>query len=174
MELLGAIVVALTVTACATSLTSDIDVDSQAAEGVDFSALNSYAWLATAQILNDPAGQWEPRGFDADAEIRFLIDKDLRTRGFAEVDSNPDVLVAYLAGIDMAALKLKKDPETKLEVLKNQPAGALAIVLVDATTGEPIWGAIATGKVKSEASDTDARKRLAYAVEKMIKRLPKS
>ena len=141
---------------------------------VDFSAIKTYSWLASAQIINDPKGRWEPRGFDADEEIRFLINRELRKRGFTQVETNPDVYVAFLAGVNMEALNLSKDPKTKLRVLTKEPEGALALVLLDGTTSEAIWGAVAGDRVESELDVESSKKRLDYAGTTMIKRLPRS
>ena len=72
--------------------------------------------LDTAQIVNDPLGKWEPPGFDADAEIKFLIDRELRKRGMSQNSIDPDLVVVFAAGIDMDALELKVDPETKIDI----------------------------------------------------------
>lgn len=173
-RLLLVLVLALVLGACASQLTKTINVDSQASSTADFSAVKTYQWLASAQILNDPSGQWEPRGFDADAEIRFLINRELRNRGITEVESNPDVFVAFIGGVDMDAMDWKVDPKTKLQVLANEPEGALAVILMDVNTGDPIWGAVASDNVQGTLSADDARKRLDYAVTQMFKRLPKS
>lgn len=170
----GILALALVVGACANPLTKNINVDSQASANADFASIKTYQWLASAQILNDPNGQWEPRGFDADAEIRFLINRELRKRGITEVESNPDVFVAYVGGVDMDAMDWKVDPKTKLQVLANEPEGALAVVLLKTTTGDPIWGAVASDNVQGTQSADDARKRLDYAVTQMFKRLPSS
>ena len=160
--------------ACANPLTKNIEVESQASANADFGAISSYQWLASAQILNDPRGQWEPRGLDGDAEIRFLINRELRARNITEVASDPDVFVAYVAGVDMAALDWEKDPKTELKVLTEHAEGAIAVVLVDARTGDPIWGAIASDRVEGQSSVEDTRTRLDYAVSRMFRQLPQS
>jgi hypothetical protein len=172
-SVISAIVIGLFVTACATALTKDIKVDTESAPNANLGAYKTYAWIAAAQILNDPAGQWEPRKFDADAEIRFLINNELRKKGMSEVDRNPDMLVAYIAGVDMAALELKEDPKQEMEVLKNSPKGALAVMFIDTATIKPIWAGVAVGNVKTERSAEDSKKRLNYAVAEMFKKLPK-
>lgn len=169
-----AIALALVLGACANPLTRNINVDAQVSDTADFPAIKSYRWLASAQILNDPQGQWEPRGLDSDAEIRFLINRELRARGIAEVDANPDVFVAYIAGVDMDAMDWEKDPQTELQVLTNNPEGALAVVLIDASTGDPVWAAVASDRVEKEQTVENARVRLDYAVTQMFKRLPSS
>ncbi len=81
----------LLVTGCATSVTSDIKVDSEADATIKFSGYKTYAWLGSASILYDPAGKWEPPGFDADAEIKFLIDRE-----FTRLKVNPPLIAQAL------------------------------------------------------------------------------
>jgi hypothetical protein len=121
----------------------------------------------------DPEGQWEPPQFDADAEIKFLIDRELRAHGMAESSSNPDLIVAFAAGIDMATMEIKTDPESKLETLENVPKGALSVILIDAKTGLAIWGGIATGEVQQNPDQNVTKQRLDYAVTSMFKQLKK-
>lgn len=173
-KILGMLVLALVLGACANPLTKNINVDSQVSDTADFSAIKTYRWLASAQILNDPKGQWEPRGLDSDAEIRFLINRELRARGITEVDANPDVFVAYIGGVDMDSMEWQKDPKTDMQVLKAQPEGALAIVLVDAQTGDPVFGGVASDRVESEQTVENARIRLDYAVTQIFRRMPSS
>lgn len=169
-----ALLAGLYLAGCATPLTKTINVDSQTVPGVDFSQYQTYEWAATAQILNDPDGQWEPVGFDADEEIRFLINREMRKLGFNQVAMDPDLLMVYVAGVDMAALEFKKDPKTKLDVLSTEARGALAIILLDAKTGDAVWAAVADDQIRRPGITTnDAKERLDYAVTKMLKRLPK-
>lgn len=172
-SVISAIVIGLFVTACATALTKDIKVDTQSVPDANLGAYKTYAWIAAAQILNDPDGQWEPRKFDADAEIRFLINEQLRKKGMTEVDRNPDMLVAYIAGVDMAALELKEDPKQEMEVLQNTPKGALSVMFIDTATAKPVWAGVAVGNVKVERSAEDSKKRLNYAVAEMFRKLPR-
>jgi len=173
-SILVAVFTAFLISGCATTtLTKDIDVDTQAAPGVDINKFESYAWIATAQILNDPQGQWEPRAFDADAEIRFLIDRELRKRGVSEVERNPDMLVAYIAGVDMEALELKQDPKQDMEVLQNNPKGALAVIFISPVNGKALWAGRAVANVEGKRSSEETKKRLDYAVSEMFGKLPK-
>ncbi len=172
-SVISAIVIGLFVTACATTtLTKDIKVDTETAPQTDLGTYKTYAWVAAAQIVNDPSGQWEPPNFDADAEIRFLINSALRKKGMSEVDRNPDMLVAYIAGVDMAALELKEDPKQEMEVLKHSPKGALVVMFVDTATIKPIWAGVAVGNMKMQRSAEDSKKRLDYAVAEMFRKLP--
>ena len=169
-----AVFAGLLVSACAsTTLTKDIDVEVQSAPGMKMNNYKSYAWIATAQILNDPQGQWEPRDFDADAEIQFLIDRELRKRGISQVDLNPDMLVAYIAGVDMEALELKEDPKQDMEVLQNNPRGTLAVLFISPVNGKALWAGVAVADVEGKRSSEDTKKRLDYAVSEMFRKLPK-
>jgi hypothetical protein len=173
-EFMAVVFAALVISGCvSTKLTEDIDVDVQAAPGVDVDGFKTYAWIATAQILNDPQGQWEPRNFDADAEIRFLIDRELRKRGVTQVERNPDMLVAYIAGVDMEALELKEDPKQDMQVLQNDPKGALAVIFISPVNGRALWAGVATANVEGQRSSEDTKKRLDFAVSEMFRRLPK-
>ena len=155
---------------CATA-TKDIKVDAETRSGADLAGYKTYAWLGSAQIINDPRGQWEPPQLDADAEIRWLIDRELRKRGMIEVNRGPDVLVGFAAGINMEALELVKDPETKADSMKNVPKGALVVVLADARTRIPVWVGTATADLQEKPDVETAKKRLDYAVTQMFKKM---
>ncbi len=157
---------------CANVPVDDITIESEADPKVNFSGYKTYAWLGSAGILHDPQGQWEPPKFDADAEITFLIDQELRKRGMTEVNDNPDMLVAYALGMDMAALKAKEDPASNMHMLENVPQGALIVVLIDPETEFVTWLSVATAELKGLESEM-AKQRLKYAVNKMFAGLPK-
>ncbi len=155
---------------CAT-VTKDIKVDAETRRGADLTGYKSYAWLGSAQIINDPRGQWEPPQLDADAEIRWLIDRELRKRGMTEVTTRPDVLVGFAAGINMEALELVENPETGAGSMQNVPKGALVVVLADAATRVPVWIGTATGDIQEKPTVEMAKKRLDYAVTEMFKKI---
>ena len=167
------VMIIMLVTGCTSVATKDIEVDAAADPKVNFSGYRSYAWLGSAAIVNDAYGQWEPPAFDADAEITFLLDRELRARGMSEDSSDPDLVVAFAAGIDMDALGLKTDPETKTDMLANVPQGALIVVLVDSDTGFVVWAGVATADVQQNADANTMKARLDYAVTKMLKKLPR-
>jgi len=159
--------------ACASSVTRDIEVEAEASPKANFSGYKTYAWLGSAAILNDPQGRWEPPEFDADAEIKFLIDRELRGRGMSETSSNPDIIVIYAAGIDMDALGFKTDPETKMDILAHVPQGGLVVVIADSASGFVIWAGMATAELQENADAKTMKVRLDYAVTQMLKKLPK-
>ncbi len=172
---IGAMVSSLFLVACATVPTDDIEIDAKGAPGFELSQYKSYAWLGSAQIVNDPQGEWEPEGFDADSEVRFLIDREMRERGMVEVVRAPDLVVAFLAGIDMDVLELKDNPDkgATAPVLEKTSRGALGIVFIDPATRQPVWAGAALATVKANRSIPDIRARLDYAVSGIFKKLGK-
>lgn len=158
---------------CASVPTKDIKLDAQSDPKANFAGYKTYAWLGSAAIVNDPKGQWEPPAFDADSEVKFLIDRELRKRGISESNINPDLVVAFAAGVDMDALELKENPETKMEMLTNVPQGGLLIVFMDSETGFVIWVGAATAEVQEQVDEKIVKARLDYAVTQLFKKLPK-
>ena len=158
---------------CASTPVKDIKVDAQADPKVNLSGYKTYAWLGSAAILNDKFGQWEPPQFDADAEIKFLIDRELRKRGMSESTSGPDLIVVFAAGVDMDAMGLKVDPKTKITMLTNVPKGGLIVGLIDGSTGMVVWVGLATGDVQEKPSADTVKARLDYAVTQLFKRMSK-
>ena len=158
---------------CASGVTRDIKIETDADPKVDFSGYSTYNWLGSASIVHDPEGQWEPPEFDADAEIRFLIDREMRARGLVVNKSEPELLVFYGAGINMTKTEARIDPDSRLEKLANVPKGALKVILVDARTQRPIWGGVATADLQQGITAEANKKRIDYAVRSMFKQLPR-
>ena len=160
------------ISGCANSVTKDIMVETDSDPKANLSGYTSYAWLGSAAIVFDETGQWEPPEFDADAEIKFLIDRELRDHGMTEDSVNPDLVVAYAAGIDMDSMDIKIDPESEIETLENAPAGALIVIMIDAETGLAIWAGIATADVQENPTAETTKQRLDFAVSEMFSKLP--
>jgi hypothetical protein len=166
------IVLAGFITGCATVPTDDISIETEADPKVNFSGYKTYAWLGSVGIVNDPEGQWEPPNFDADATIMSIADDVLSKRGMSKVDSEPDMVIAYALGVDMEALEVKVNPDTKLTTLEDVPQAGLVMIMLDPETQFVTWIGIATAEVKN--LDTEmVQKRLEYAVKGMLKKLPK-
>jgi hypothetical protein len=158
---------------CSSISTKDITFETQADPKANFSGYKTYAWLGSAAILNDAYGQWEPPAFDADAEIKYLIDRELRARGMSEDTADPDMIVAFAAGINMDALELKVNPETDMPMLANVPRGGLLLILVDSESGFVIWAGAATADVQKRPDTQTAKARLDYAVTQLFRELPR-
>ena len=158
-------------TACA-SVTRDIRVETEAAPNADLGKYRTFAWLGSAEIVNDPQGNWEPPDLDADAEIRFLLNRELRNRGMREVASNPELVVAFAAGVNTDVFRIVENPQSKLYTLENAPKAALVVVFIDARTHYPLWVGTAVGEVKAGRTTKEVRKRIEYAVRRMLNEAP--
>ena len=171
-KLLACCAVLMLLGGCASTMTGDIEVATEANPEVDLAGYKTYSWIGSAAILNDPEGRWEPPDFDADAELIFLINRELRAQGMSETRVDPDLLVFYGAGIDMASVDIKIDPATDTEEFSNVPRGALLVVLVDSETEAALWGGVATAEIKQDPDPEVVRKRLDYAIRTMFQRFP--
>ena len=160
--------------ACSSVPTKDIRVDASADPKASLTGYKTYAWFAAAQIVFDPEGQWEPRDVDIDAEVQAIINRELRMRAKVEDEVDPDMLVAYAAGVDMASLGLKEDPETQESLLANVPKAALVVALIDANTGYVFWLGEAVGEVQQQVDAATVRARLKFAIGEMFRLLPKN
>ena len=157
---------------CASTPTKDIAVAAQADPKANFSGYKTYTWLGAAAIVNDSHGQWEPPAFDADAEIKYLIDRELREHGMLQNSADPDLIVAFAAGIDMDALALKADPKSKIEWLANVPRGGLVIALIDGESGFVIWAGVDTAEIQQSPNAKTVKARLDYVVTQLFQKLP--
>ena len=60
-----------------------------------------------------------------------------------------------------------------MEILSNVPKGALLVTLVDSDSGFVIWVGLAVADVQENPDAQTVKKRLDYAVTKLLKKLPK-
>jgi hypothetical protein len=157
---------------CVTTPVKDIEVTTR--RQPDFNPRNyrSYAWLETAQIVNDPLDQREPPEIDVDAEVVRLVDRELHRQGYTENDTGADLLVTFVAGIDMADYALREDPQNQKTRLLNIPRGALAVILVDAASRERLWVGVAMADIGRQPGSAAIRQRLTYAVSEMFRDFP--
>ena len=153
---------------CASTPTKDIVISAQADPKANLSGYKTYTWLGSAAIVNDALGRWEPPAFDADAEIKYLIDRELRKHGMSEKSVRPDLIVAFGAGINMDALELKVDPEGTMEDVTNVPRGGLMIALVDGQSGFVVWAGVATAEILQDLDTETTKARLDYVVTELF------
>jgi hypothetical protein len=156
------------ITSCAT-LTSDINTETHTDPNVNFENYKTYDWLDNAQIVFDPIGQWEQPTLDTDEEVKFNINMQLRKNGLYEASIEPDLLVAFAAGIEVADLKLKQDPASKNDALKQATRASLIIAMIDAKTGYTVWLGFAEGEVQEQQSIDTIRTRIHYAITELFK-----
>jgi hypothetical protein len=161
--------ITISVTSSCATLTSDIEVESHANPDINYDSYKTYAWAGSAQIIFDPIGQWEQPTLDMDEEVKFVINRELRNYGIYPVEKDPDLLVAFAAGIDTTVLELKEDPDSDKKVLTNVPKAALLIALIDANTGYAVWLGYAVGDVQEQQSEENIRTRIDYAVSEIFK-----
>lgn len=150
----------------------DIIFASEVDPKVNFKGYTTYNWIGSASIMNDPTQQWKAPGFDANAEIKFLIDLELRAKGMSESSEKPDVLVGYALGINMTNIEYKTNPDKSFKTLEAAPLGALVIMMVDANTGVIIWASSAKADIQGNTGEA-AKERLKYVINSMIGSLPK-
>jgi hypothetical protein len=167
-----AISLSVIVSGCETFPKNDIEIATEADPKTNFGGYKTYAWLGSAQILNDPEGNWEPPGFDADSFITTVVDRELANRGMTQTTRYPDMLLAYALGVDTAMMKVQEDPEAQLTVLENVPSGALVIVMMDPETEFVTWAGVAVAELQNQG-DEIAKKRIDYAITQMFKQMPK-
>ena len=125
-------------------------------------------------MLNDPDKKWQPPKMNIAGDIKYLVDRELRKKKIFSTVSNPELAVVFFMGIDMEAMKLKMDPETKKEMMENVPKAALVIALIDTKTKFVVWMGRATAELSDNPSDELVRERLDYAVTQMMKKMPRS
>ena len=171
--LLPVLIIVGSIAGCATFPKDDIKVDAATDAKANMVGYKAYGWLSTIGVINDQDGLWEPPQFDADSELKYQINAALRKRGLTETRNNPDLLVTFALGADMAALKLKVDPKTKISSLENVPQAGIVVALIDAQSGFVVWAGVATGEIRNLDTKT-ARERLDYVVQAMFDKLPES
>ena len=145
--------------------TSDIKVESAKADKVNLDGYKTYqimeeSGVATESTKND---------HDVNAELQRSIATELGKKGKVPVTKNPDFYVAYLAAADMDAIEVKIDKKGQ-ETIKEAPAAAMLLLLIDAHTGMIIAISTAEGEAKNLPIE-DRKKRLNYTVKKMFSQL---
>ncbi len=176
MKIINVAVLAVTLilmSGCA-SITSDIKVDAKTAATADLNGYKTYAWLGKGALLRDPDRQWQPPTMNIAGDVKYLIDRELRKRGIFSSVSKPELAVVFFMGVDMKAMKLKMDPQTKKEMMENVPKAALVIAFVDTKTKFVVWMGKATAEIQENSSDEVVRERLDYAVTEMMKKMPRN
>ena len=165
---IATLVTFLFISAC-TTLTSDIEVEVLTYPDVNYNSYRTYAWAGNTQIIYDPIGQWKQPTLDTEEEVKFIINRELRAQGLTLVESDADLLVAFVAGTDTTVLGLKENPKRNKKALTNIPKAALVIVLIDTKTGYPVWTGYAIGDIQQQQTIDDIRTRIHYAVSEIFK-----
>jgi hypothetical protein len=156
-------------TGCA-SATKDISVTSETTAGIDFTSYHTYGWDDVASVINDPHGRWHAPGFDVLDYVKAEVDAALQKRGLLRRSTDPDLIVAAGAGLNMEALRGTDGADSTAGV--NVPQSALVVMLVDRASQNVAWVGTATADVPDDPDDKTVQKRIEYAVDQLIKQLP--
>jgi uncharacterized protein YceK len=171
---LSIIATLMLISGCSSVPIHDIQVETRIDSKAAMSGYKTYAWLGSAAIVNDPYGQWTLPEFDADAEIKYLIDRELRKKNILQSSpfADPDMIITFAAGIDMDVFEVKVDPSGTMSAL-NVPQGGLAVMLADNQTGFIIWMGVATADVQDRPDTKTAKARLDHAITELFWEFPK-
>jgi len=151
---------------------TDIRVDSRTNPSFAMSELRTYAWLVDTAMVRDPDAEWTPGLKDVGAELRAMMDRELRLRGRSTVDVMPDMFARLEFGVDMKATAMKVDGAAGSARFESRPTGGFQIVLVERITRQDVWAARAMGNVTENISPEDSRRRLTYAIREMFEGFP--
>jgi len=168
--------IGLMITACANmggTPTSDIHINTKSDQQFNVKNVKSYAWFGTVGVLRDTEGNWVPPEFDADSELRFLVNRELRKHGMSETANKPDVVVSFVLAVNMDNMKMgKDDPNSNHFNLENVPNGALVVLLAEPESQKVLWTGVATAEKQTNATTEIQKKRLDYVVTEMLDKLP--
>jgi len=159
---------------CAT-LTSDIEVEGRTDPMVELITYETYAWIEPDHALYDPEGRWEAQSVDINAEVKWLVDRELRSLNMIEVKGDqvePDLYVTFTIRSDLSNFELQTQPYFLRNKEEYSPKAELSVVLVDGVTGFIAWVGKATANVTAQPKAKQLRKRLDYTVYKLFELYP--
>ncbi len=163
------LITALFLTACNTTPTKDIQVQSTKAPGAQLKNYKTYAWAGSASVLNDPEQKWQATDLDISGTIESLIDRELKKKNLTKVqDENADIAMSFFTGVDMEAKNLKTAPDSDVEIPTDTPKAALIIIALDVKTDYVVWVGVATADVVKKATTEITKARLDYAITKIF------
>ena len=118
----------------------------------DFSALESYAWVAAPDTRpGDPAIQGDAQ---LDGWVTDAVDAELAEKGFRRARQAPDVLVSYEVAVEMR--------------------GTLSLTFVRADSGQRIWRGTSNDEAHPARNRNAWEKRVRTAVRLLLERFPPS
>jgi hypothetical protein len=143
----------------------------------DFSTYQTFSWMEV------PSSK-QAQGYDTsglmDARVKEAVDKQLESKGLAEVSDNADLLLAYHYGTEE---QLQIDDYgygygpwcggSGIDVYKYKE-GTLIVDIVDAATKKLVWRGAAEGALSENPSGPELNYVIDSAVAKMFKSFPPS
>ncbi|MHC5066537.1 MAG: DUF4136 domain-containing protein [Planctomycetota bacterium] len=172
LALSSLILISLPLASCASPF-PDIKVDSETNPKVELSSYKTYSWAAAAAVIRDAAGTWEAPDLNIGSEIMYLSNRELRKKGMTEVVDSPDLAAIYAVGVDMEALDVVVDEDSREKTTEAAPKGGVLIILVDPGTRRVVWSGRATADISENPSQELAKKRLDYAITEIFKQFDK-
>jgi hypothetical protein len=158
--------VLLGTTACVS--TNDIHVETVTDQKVNLKGYRTYQFLDGSGIVtSDDMSTKGTQEHQVAVMIEQIINEVLQSKGKVPTSHDPDLLVAYVAGENNDALKVKLDAKGK-QIVEHRPEAALLILLVDAHSGAVLRLATAEAEAKHLPKE-QMRKRLHYAIDQMLK-----
>lgn len=155
------------------TLTADIKTQVQASEKVKFSGYKTYYWFESDGAVDDELGRWKGTDLDIPAEVKFLIDRELRARGFTEVKEEPDLFVGFFVSATIDHFKQVERRGGKVPAVEGAGEGSVVIEVIDAETERTVWVGVARGEAQTGRTDEEMRARLEHIVTKLIEQLPR-
>jgi Domain of unknown function (DUF4136) len=141
----------------------------------DFSKFKTYSWSKGVPAKHP----------EVDRLIVASIQRQLEARGLTRVNENSDMLISYhaavIAGFDEATVARPGTwgPRTgSMEQVWQVVRGSLIVEILDGTSKQEVWRAVATDTLSNEGSFdatkdlNKSRKKIDKVVEKMFKYYP--
>lgn len=149
--------------------TKDIKVETVKSNKANLKGYKTYEIIEESGADNSLKKDKTLKDYNVDAAIEHTIVAELSKRGKVQVKKDPDFFVAYVAGADMNAMKIKLDAKGR-STIENIPEAAILLMLVDADTGSILWMSTAEGEFKGLPIEAQ-RERLKFTIKKMLKGL---
>jgi hypothetical protein len=133
--------------------------------GIDFSRYRSYQWVTT-----------KPHPVQSvDAEIKSLIDSQLRSRGLTRTDNSPDLTVDYQVAIspkeEWSTFRYN-EIETLTPTKTTVYVGTLGVEFSDAARKQVVWNGRITKAVDRDAVTGKKQKNLEKSVQRLLRDFP--
>ncbi|PRQ10005.1 DUF4136 domain-containing protein [Enhygromyxa salina] len=141
----GLFALALILMAPLSACTQQFRVETQIAEGLDFSRYQTYRWITDDLVLIQPGtGEETIRNIENEKRIRAAVERELTARGLRKVEGDDaQLLVAFTVGTHVRYQI--KGGRTGLDLVTGGPAsvtrGVLSLYVFDRAREAQVWSA---------------------------------
>lgn len=160
---------ALSLLALALPACSGIGVTSDHAPGIDFAALETYAWKAPAPA-EAPAGAASEDDL-VRARIQRAVDRELAAKGLRAVPA-AEASLLVLQHLRVAERYQINDPYYAYESVEEYEEGTLIIDLVDARTQKLVWRGTGESRLRPENTPAQREERIDSVVAAILAQYP--